>query len=253
MAFRCVSLKGHLHLIYGKESPIIPVWVRLPELPIQFFDREALFSIACLLGTPLRTDVSMATLVRPSVARVCVEINLLEPLQIEIGLGFGIEVFIQPVIYERLPKYYGTYKHLGHTEDECYEKLKSRGPVRPVERDDQRAFDHADLRVKLDAQRPQWELHTRRKGKCVVVEDVDGRPRASSSGVKGTKDGGVEVELHDTVLPAGMSEPILHGEAVDGGTEKDIPVLQSTPDVCQGVKDVATCSLEPVVHEEQLP
>ncbi|KAL0315099.1 UNVERIFIED_CONTAM: hypothetical protein Scaly_2888700 [Sesamum calycinum] len=25
-----------------EESPIVPVWVRLPELPIQFFDREAL-------------------------------------------------------------------------------------------------------------------------------------------------------------------------------------------------------------------
>ncbi|KAL0287589.1 UNVERIFIED_CONTAM: hypothetical protein Sangu_2685900 [Sesamum angustifolium] len=55
------------------------------------------------------------------------------------------------------------------------------------------------------------------------------------------------------VLPTGMSEPMLHGEAVDGGTEKDIPVSQSTPDVYQGVEDVATCSLEPVVHDETLP
>ncbi|KAL0349296.1 UNVERIFIED_CONTAM: hypothetical protein Sangu_1157400 [Sesamum angustifolium] len=146
-----------------EESPIVPVWVRLPELPIQFFDREALFSIARLLGTPLRTDVSTATLVRPSVARVCVEINFLEPLQTEIGLGFGTEVIIQPVVYERLPKYCATCKHLGHDEDECYEKIKNRGPVRPVEGEDQRASDRADLREKLDAQRAQRELHTRRK------------------------------------------------------------------------------------------
>ncbi|KAL0331730.1 UNVERIFIED_CONTAM: hypothetical protein Sangu_1718500 [Sesamum angustifolium] len=33
-----------------EESPIVPVWVRLPELPIQFFDREALFSIAGYWG-----------------------------------------------------------------------------------------------------------------------------------------------------------------------------------------------------------
>ncbi|KAL2224775.1 UNVERIFIED_CONTAM: hypothetical protein Sindi_2952300 [Sesamum indicum] len=120
-----------------EESPIVPVWVRLPELPIQFFDREALFSIARLLGTPLRTDVSTATLVRPSVARVCVEINLLEPLQTEIGLGIGTEVIIQPVIYERLPKYCGACKHLGHDEDECYEKHRSKAPpVRPANKDD---------------------------------------------------------------------------------------------------------------------
>ncbi|KAL0430588.1 UNVERIFIED_CONTAM: hypothetical protein Sradi_0684800 [Sesamum radiatum] len=66
-----------------EESPIISVWVRLPELPIQFFDKDALFSIGRLLGIPLRTDVSMATLIRPSVARVCIEINLLEPLQMD--------------------------------------------------------------------------------------------------------------------------------------------------------------------------
>ncbi|KAL0325023.1 UNVERIFIED_CONTAM: hypothetical protein Sradi_5071600 [Sesamum radiatum] len=164
-----------------------------------------------------------------------------------------IALFIQPVIYERLPKYCGTCKHLGHTEDECYEKLKSRGPVRPIERDDQRASDHADLRVNLDMQRAQWELHTRRRGKHVVFEDVDRRPGASTSGAKGNEDGGVEVELHDTVLPPGMPEPMLHGEAVDGGMEKDIPVSQSTPDVCQGLEDVATCSSEPVVPVEPLP
>ncbi|KAK4406640.1 hypothetical protein Sango_0670500 [Sesamum angolense] len=158
--------------------------------PIQFFDRKALFSIARLLGTPLRTDVSTATLVRSSVARVCIEINLLKPLQIEIGLDFGTEVLIQPVIYERIPKYYGTYKHLEHTEDECYEKFKSKGPVRP---------------------RAQRELHTRRKGKLVVFEDVEGHPEASSSGAKGTENGGVEVELHDTVLPTEMPEPSYMG------------------------------------------
>ncbi|KAL0448727.1 UNVERIFIED_CONTAM: hypothetical protein Slati_1429100 [Sesamum latifolium] len=79
-----------------EESLIVSIWVRLLELPIQFFDKEALFSIGHLLGTPLRTDVSMATLVRPSVAWVCVEINLLELLQTEVGLGFGTEMFIQP-------------------------------------------------------------------------------------------------------------------------------------------------------------
>ncbi|KAL0307026.1 UNVERIFIED_CONTAM: hypothetical protein Sradi_6119900 [Sesamum radiatum] len=159
-----------------KESPIVPVWVRLSKLPIQFFDRETMFSIAHLLGTPLRTDVSTAILVRPSVAR-----------------------------------------------------------------------------VKLDAQRAQWKFHTRRKGKRVVFEDVDGRLGASSSGAKGTEDVEVEVELHDTVFPAGMPEHMLHGEAVDGGTEKDIPVSQSKPDVCQGVDDVATYSLEPIVPEKPLP
>ncbi|KAL0285435.1 UNVERIFIED_CONTAM: hypothetical protein Sangu_2779100 [Sesamum angustifolium] len=241
-----------------EESPIIPVWVRLPKLPIQFFDREALLSIAWLLGTPLRTDVSMATLVHPSVVRVCVEIILLEPLQTEIGMGFGTEMIIQPMVYERLLKYCATCKHLGHDDDECYEKIKNRGLVWLVEREDQRASDHANLWEKLDAQRAQWELHTRKKSKRVVFEDVDRRSEASSSGAKGAEDGSVVMKLQDTVHesepePAPEPEPLFHEEAVDGRTEKDMPISQSPPDVCQGIADVATCPLEPAVPEEPLP
>ncbi|KAL0293181.1 UNVERIFIED_CONTAM: hypothetical protein Sangu_3243100 [Sesamum angustifolium] len=221
-----------------EESPIVPVWVRLPELPIQFFDREALFSIARLLDTPLRTDVSTATLVRPSVARVCVEINLLEPLQAEIGLGFGTEMIIQPVVYERLPKYYATCKHLGHDYDECYEKINNRGPVRLVEGEDQIASDHADLREKLDAQRAQRELHTRRKGKRDTVHEPEPAP---------------EPEPEPELEPQTEPEPLFHEEALDGGTERDMPILWSPPKICQGIADVTTCSLEPAVPEEPLP
>ncbi|KAL0324720.1 UNVERIFIED_CONTAM: hypothetical protein Scaly_2439100 [Sesamum calycinum] len=217
-----------------EESPIVPIWVRLPELPIQFFDREALFSIARLLGTPLRTDVSTATLVHPSVARVCIEINLLEPLQTEIGLDFGTEMIIQPVVYERLPKYCATF--------------------RPVEGEDPRASDHADLREKLDAQRAQRELLTRRKGKHVVFEDVDRRQEATSSGVKGAEDGSVAMKLQDTVHETEPEPaPLFHEEAVDGGTERDMPILRSPPEICQGIADEATYPLEPVVPEEPLP
>ncbi|KAK4390352.1 hypothetical protein Sango_2098500 [Sesamum angolense] len=44
-----------------------------------------------------------------------------------------------------------------------------------------------------------------------------------------------------------------HEEAVDGGTEKDMPISQSPPNVCQGIADVATCPLKPAVPEEPLP
>ncbi|KAL0282922.1 UNVERIFIED_CONTAM: hypothetical protein Sangu_2922800 [Sesamum angustifolium] len=51
--------------------------------------------------------------------------------------------------------------------------------------------------------------------------------------------------------------PLFHDEAVqsppDGETEKDMPILQSPPDICQGNADVATCPLEPAVPEEPLP
>ncbi|KAL0288266.1 UNVERIFIED_CONTAM: hypothetical protein Sangu_2665700 [Sesamum angustifolium] len=68
------------------------------------------------------------------------------------------------------------------------------------------------------------------------------------------------MKLQDTVHepelvpePEPEPEPLFHEEAVDGGTEKDMPISKSPPDVYQGIADVATCPLEPAVPEEPLP
>ncbi|KAK4384597.1 hypothetical protein Sango_3045000 [Sesamum angolense] len=53
------------------ESPIAPVWIRLPALPVHLFEKNALFTLATKIGKPLRMDEPTADLSRP-VARVCV-------------------------------------------------------------------------------------------------------------------------------------------------------------------------------------
>ncbi|KAL0455846.1 UNVERIFIED_CONTAM: hypothetical protein Slati_0923800 [Sesamum latifolium] len=213
-----------------EESPIVPVWVRLPELPIQFFEREVLFSIA-QLGTPLRTDVSTATLVRPSVARVCVEVNLLEPLQIEVGLSFETEVVIQPVVYERLPKYCGVCKHLGHDEISYYEKNKLKASVQPAPVP---ALSHEDLRVKLDAQRSQRELNARIEGKRVVIND-------STCGEKGDTDA-----MHGEVIPTIRDEEQL----ADLGKQETTKPSHGMPSDAKGDKDEMHDDVPETVMEE---
>ncbi|KAL0295250.1 UNVERIFIED_CONTAM: hypothetical protein Sangu_3202200 [Sesamum angustifolium] len=54
-------------------------------------------------------------------------------------------------------------------------------------------------------------------------------------------------------MPVPEPEPLFHEEAVDGRMEKDMPISQSPPVVCQGIADVATCPLGPAVPEEPLP
>ncbi|KAL0410833.1 UNVERIFIED_CONTAM: hypothetical protein Slati_3673000 [Sesamum latifolium] len=180
-------------------------------------------------------NVSTATLVQPSVARVCVEINLLEPLQTEIGLGFGTEMFIQPLLYERLPKYCGTCRYLGHDEEECYEKHKMK-PVRLVDGQGASATATApareDPRVKLDAQWERRDLNNRKRGKHVVFEVSEARshPEASASGSK--RDG---EEMHDEefcndALETVMKEVRKSMGVVDGGKEGPSYDLHSTPE-----------------------
>ncbi|KAK4383893.1 hypothetical protein Sango_3110800 [Sesamum angolense] len=61
------------------ESPIAPVWIRLPALPVHLFEKNALFTLTTKIGKPLRMDEPTADLSRPDLARVCVEIDVTSP------------------------------------------------------------------------------------------------------------------------------------------------------------------------------
>lgn len=58
------------------DVPIVPVWVSLPGLPIHFHQQDALFQIGRFLGTPMKLDAATAEVLRPSVARLCVEVDI---------------------------------------------------------------------------------------------------------------------------------------------------------------------------------
>ncbi|KAJ4726796.1 Ribonuclease H domain [Melia azedarach] len=105
----------------SEESPIVPVWVSLPFLPVHLmYCRHALFSIASAIGKPLRVDQATASLNRPSVARVLIEYDISQPLLPRLWIGEGEDGFWQDIIFENVPHYCGACKHLGHTPDTCY-------------------------------------------------------------------------------------------------------------------------------------
>src|SRR2546430_15288690 len=86
------------------QSSIVPVWISLPNLPLFLFNKRGLFSIGSLLGKPLTLDSATADLSRPSVARVCVEVDLTKKLIARVRLDCeASEGFWQEVIYEKIP------------------------------------------------------------------------------------------------------------------------------------------------------
>ena len=116
----------------SEESPVVPVWISLPYLPIHFVQcKEALFSIASAIGQPLRIDHATASLSRPSVARVLVEHDVTQPLLPRIRIGMGDSGFWQKVVYEKIPLYCASCKHLGHAVETCYVANPSLRPQRP--------------------------------------------------------------------------------------------------------------------------
>lgn len=95
------------------ESPIVPVWVALPYLPVHYIHcKPALFSIAAAIGTPLRVDHATASVNRLSVARVLVEYDVSKPLLPRIWIGEKDSGFWQDVVFERVPAYCSQLRHL---------------------------------------------------------------------------------------------------------------------------------------------
>ncbi|KAI0498740.1 hypothetical protein KFK09_019632 [Dendrobium nobile] len=74
-----------------EESPIAPVWLAFPNLRLHFFNTQILFGLASVFGRPLQTDQATASLSRPSVARILVELDVTKKHPQEIWMhGHGI-------------------------------------------------------------------------------------------------------------------------------------------------------------------
>lgn len=58
-----------------------PVWVRLTNIPVNFYHRAILLSIAKGLGRPIKVDLTTLNFERGRFARVCVAVNLRKPLK----------------------------------------------------------------------------------------------------------------------------------------------------------------------------
>ncbi|KAG6534066.1 hypothetical protein ZIOFF_007947 [Zingiber officinale] len=78
---------------YTAESSVVPVWIRFPDLPIHMFSKATLFSAASIIGKPIKIDEATADCSRLSVARVCVEIDLVKPKIEDFWIGIVEECY----------------------------------------------------------------------------------------------------------------------------------------------------------------
>lgn len=72
----------------------VAIWVRLPELPIEYYEPSALKDIRKAIGPVLRIDTHRATEARDQFARLCVQVNLGKPIIKLIRVG-GIAQQVQ--------------------------------------------------------------------------------------------------------------------------------------------------------------
>ena len=100
----------------------VAVWVRFPELLIEFYDMEVLKDIGSAIGLVLRIDSYTATGSRGSYARLCIQIDLDKPLINSIRLGR----LVQPVKYEGISSLCFCCGRLGHKKENCWYQIKEK-------------------------------------------------------------------------------------------------------------------------------
>lgn len=92
---------------------------------LKFFGKEAIFSIVAAIRKPSQVDTATSNKIRPSYARVKVEVDLMKelPKRVNVGMKKKTREIVDKWIsikYDYLPKYCKTCKLQGHGEEECF-------------------------------------------------------------------------------------------------------------------------------------
>ena len=93
----------------------VAVWVRLPELPVEYYHKEALLHIGSGLGLVLHVDVNTATGTRGRFARICIQLDLEKPLARTVRVGKAKVA----VIYEGIGLLCFQCGKIGHRKEWC--------------------------------------------------------------------------------------------------------------------------------------
>ncbi|KAI9114885.1 hypothetical protein K1719_013898 [Acacia pycnantha] len=94
---------------------VVAAWVRLPDVPFEFYNVESLRRIGNMIGKMIKVDRSTSIYDKGGFARICVEIDLKKPL-LPTYLVFGEE---RAIVYEGLHNVCFSCGKYGHLKVAC--------------------------------------------------------------------------------------------------------------------------------------
>lgn len=94
---------------------VIPLWVRLPNLPLHCWSEDSLSRIGSILGVPLFADACTSQKFRVSFARLLIEMDVTHSLPTEIQIVDGARnSYSQQVLYGWKPPFCTPCNKVGH-------------------------------------------------------------------------------------------------------------------------------------------
>ena len=131
----------------------VAVWVRLPELPVEYYHKDSLFRIRSGLGPVLRVDFNITAGTQGRFARLCIQIDIDKPLTRTVRVGKTKLA----VIYEGLGLLCFHCGKIGHRREWC--------PIRALEETEKPPI--SDQSRSEEEDKPKgfgpWMLVSRRK------------------------------------------------------------------------------------------
>ena len=91
------------------------VWIRLEQLPIEYYHPEFLKHVGNKLGKLLRIDAVTSAAMRGRFARLCMQVNTAYPLPKRVKIG----AFWQDIVYEKVPMLCYRCGRIGHRDTHC--------------------------------------------------------------------------------------------------------------------------------------
>lgn len=195
----------------GKDSSMAAVWVKLHNLPLQYYNETSLHRIGSVIGTVLRICPRTLDFTQQMYARVCIELDVSKPLLEKIFIGITKEHgWYQEIEYEGNHAYCSYCGLLGHMAGLCRKKRQDNGKTIVTENKDTKAPVSILKRGEPQANKEK-----------TILRDAGLISESSKAG--STKD-----EEHHTKATPGIVTP---EQAVKGTTDQQTKKVTDQPDM----------------------
>ncbi|KAF7804220.1 putative ribonuclease H protein At1g65750 family [Senna tora] len=138
--------RPNFNSLSAEEPTKIAVWIRIPNLPLEFYNARCLWKIGRLIGRTLKLDPATSITTRGKFARICIEIKLgnkLKPMIEVKDRRYNVE-------YEGLHLICFTCGKYGHTKNQCMKECEGKVEVKDNPNDSSMVAGNAQKSVNVD-------------------------------------------------------------------------------------------------------